>query len=429
MKVPKGGADEKLDRLRSGKGVRMHDRETVEMFLLAREDGMGVREAAGFAGVGYRCARGWASGKLPHSYTGAPRRACAKMSGDGAERKAAKAMGKGIYDPPRSGPLAGLSPDQIENLLLRAVLADLKAGGWAPGSISNRSKCELGERLRLATGLPLRSITGFLRISKSSYEYHRARLGADKYAALRGEVRRLFEEGGRNWGYRTIWARLRRSGTRVSEKVVRRLMREEGLRVVYDRRRRRGWSSYEGEVSKAPPDLVRRDFHAPAPDVLWLTDITEFRLPCGTRTYLSAIVDCFDGRPAAWRIGPRPTKALANSTLADAVSRMRPGARPTVHSDRGGHYRWPEWVAICEESGVERSMSRKACSPDNAAMEGFFGRLKNEFFHYRDWRGVGPGEFAESLDGYLRYYCEGRIKRSLGWLSPDEYRRKLGYAV
>lgn len=336
---------------------------------------------------------------------------------------------KGIYDPPRSGPLAGLSPDQIENLLLRAVLADLKAGGWDPGSISNRSKCELGERLRRATGLPLRSITGFLRISKSSYEYHRARLGVDKHAGLRAEVRALFEAGGRTWGYRTVWAHLRRAGTVVSEKVVRRVMREEGLAVIYNRRKKGGWSSYAGEVSKAPANLVRRRFSAPRPDELWLTDISEFKLPSGSRVYLSAMIDCFDGRPVAWRVGASPSAGLANATLRDAIGQRRGDGPTTVHSDRGGHYRWPEWVALCEENGIVRSMSRKACSPDNAAMEGFFGRVKNEFFHHRDWRGVGVAEFSSRLDDYLRYYREGRIKRSLGWLSPDEYRRKLGYAV
>lgn len=85
-------------------------------------------------------------------------------------------------------------------------------------------------------------------------------------------------------------------------------MREEGLEVVYNRRRRR-WSSYAGEVSAAPPNLVARDFSAPAPDELWVTDITEFRIPAG-KAYLSAVVDCFDGRPAGWRIGPSPTAAL-----------------------------------------------------------------------------------------------------------------------
>lgn len=74
-------------------------------------------------------------------------------------------------------------------------------------------------------------------------------------------------------------------------------------------------------------------------------------------------------------------------------------------------------------------MSAKGCSPDNSACEGFFGRLKNEFFYYRDWKGVGVAKFVERFDGYMRYYREGRIKKSLGWLSPDEYRRSLGYAV
>ena len=338
---------------------------------------------------------------------------------------------KGAYDPPRSGPLAGLSPDQIENLLLRAVLADLKAGGWDPGSISNRSKCELGERLRRETGLPLRSITGFLRISKSSYEYQRARLATrgDRDADIRPLVRELFaaERGAR--GYRAVHARMRRAGVVASEKRVLRVMREEGLRPAYAGRRRRRWSSYAGEVSKAPENLVGRDFHAPEPDALWLTDITEFRLPCGSKAYLSAVVDCFDGRPAAWSVGRHPDKGLANSSLEKALSQRRPGAATVVHSDRGGHYRWPEWIRLCEENGLVRSMSAKGCSPDNAACEGFFGRLKNEFFHHRGWSGVGVGEFMSRLDAYLEYYCEGRIKESLGWMSPNEYRRSLGYAV
>ena len=85
-------------------------------------------------------------------------------------------------------------------------------------------------------------------------------------------------------------------------------------------------------------------------------------------------------------------------------------------------------IGICEENGLVRSMSAKGCSPDNSACEGFFGRLKNEFFHYRDWEGVTAEEFMGRLEAYLVYYREERIKKSLGWLSPMEYRRKLGYA-
>ena len=66
--------------------------------------------------------------------------------------------------------------------------------------------------------------------------------------------------------------------------------------------------------------------------------------------------------------------------------------------------------------------------PENAACEGFFDRLKNEFFHWRDWRGVSAEEFMAGLEAYPAYYRNRRIKESLGWLSPMEYRRKLGYA-
>lgn len=239
----------------------MYSREKVELFLLATEDGMGPTAAAKFAGVTVGAAKKWATGHLPHSYTGARCRIGARKP---RRKEASLGPDKSIYAPPATGPLAGLNEDQIENLLLRAVLADLKAEGWDPASISNRSKCELGERLRRATALPLRSITGFLRISKSSYEYWRPRVAAprDRDADIRDRVVRIFREGSGCWGYRTVWARLRREGVRASEKRVARVMREEGLEVVYNRRRARGYSSYAGEVSKAPENLVNRNFHA-----------------------------------------------------------------------------------------------------------------------------------------------------------------------
>lgn len=123
--------------------------------------------------------------------------------------------------------------------------------------------------------------------------------------------------------------------------------------------------------------LTRRNFHADAPNKLWLTDITEFKLPSEEKAYLSPVIDCYDGLVVAWRIGRRPNAALANGSLEDACGTLSPGQRPVCHSDRGCHYRWPGWIGICEGNGLTRSMSRKGCSPDNSACEGFFGRLKN----------------------------------------------------
>ena len=80
-------------------------------------------------------------------------------------------------------------------------------------------------------------------------------------------------------------------------------------------------------------------------------------------------------------------------------------------------------------AGLTRSMSKKGCSPDNAACEGFHGRLKNEFFYNRDWRDTTIDSFIDQLDAYIRWYSEKRIKLSLGGMSPLEYRNSLGLSA
>jgi len=82
-----------------------------------------------------------------------------------------------------------------------------------------------------------------------------------------------------------------------------------------------------------------------------------------------------------------------------------------------------------ENAGLTRSMSKKGCSPDNAACEGFFGRLKNEMFYGRSWQNVSIDHFINELDSYLRWYNEKRIKVSLGAMSPIGYRRSVGLAA
>lgn len=74
-------------------------------------------------------------------------------------------------------------------------------------------------------------------------------------------------------------------------------------------------------------------------------------------------------------------------------------------------------------------MSRKGCSPDNAACEGFFGRLKTELFYPRQWQATTLEQFMQVLDSYIRWYNEKRIKLSLGSLSPIEYRESLEIAA
>lgn len=106
-------------------------------------------------------------------------------------------------------------------------------------------------------------------------------------------------------------------------------------------------SSYVGEITPAPENIVNRDFHATAPNEKWLTDISEFHIPAG-KVYLSPMIDCFDGMVVSWSIGRSPDAELVNTMLDAAVETVNGNEnRPIVHSDRGGHYRCP-WLAITD---------------------------------------------------------------------------------
>ena len=192
-------------------------------------------------------------------------------------------------------------------------------------------------------------------------------------------------------------------------------MAEEGLRARAPRAAR--YSSYAGEEGRAAaPNLLLvdagrdlHDFSAAAPGEVLVTDITEFRLPDDPRkVYLSPAVDLFDGDVAASRWGTSPSKALVAEMLAGAVAAA--GGGFTLHSDPRLALPHPRLgPRLRGGRGGEVDVAQGALA-DNAACEGFFGRLKVEFFHGRDWRGVSAERFAAELAEWIRWYREGRLK-------------------
>ena len=311
------------------------------------------------------------------------------------------------------------------DILNKAAEILKKDQGVDPKDLTNKEKSNLIDALRLT--YPLNSLLEMVNMPKSSYFYQRSVSGkGDKYSDLRIEVSAVFSENNSRYGYRRVHAVIQSGGQIVSEKVIRRIMREESL--VVPRKQKRKYNSYMGEISPAVENIVARDFHAEQPNVKWLTDLTEFHLPAG-KVYLSPIIDCFDGLAVSWTIGTSPNAELVNDMLDVAISTLLNDEKPIVHSDRGCHYRWPGWISRMDESGLTRSMSRKGCSPDNSACEGFFGCIKNEMFYFRSWDGITIEQFIDELDRYLKWYNEKRIKISLGAMSPLEYRRSIGFAA
>ena len=224
---------------------------------------------------------------------------------------------------------------RLENAVMRETIDVLKADDprLDPSMLTNRERTRVVDAIRGEFGLA--ACLKAVGLKRSTYYYERGAIAAgDRYAVLRARVAGLFEQGGRAWGYRTIHRMLRLDESDpivVSEKVVRRIMREGAMRPVYLKRPKR-WSSYAGEIGEAPANLVERDFHADAPNMLWVTDLTEFSIPAG-KAYLSPVIDCHDGMPVAWTIGTSPDSALANGMLADACSTLKDGEKPIIHSD------------------------------------------------------------------------------------------------
>ena len=178
----------------------------------------------------------------------------------------------------------------------------------------------------------------------------------------------------------------------------------------------------------APANLVDRDFTAERPNEKWLTDISEIKARDG-KVYLSPMIDCFDGKIVAYTAGFSPNAEPANRMPEKAASTLPGNARPLVHSDRGRHYRWPGWLGLMERFGLTRSMSAKGCSPDNAAAEGFFGRMKTEAVYPEKWEEHTRNEVLALVDEYIHWHDRERIKQSLGWMSPVQYRQNQGMAA
>lgn len=311
---------------------------------------------------------------------------------------------------------------QMEKDILEKAAEILKKGeGIGIDTLPNREKAMIIDAL--ADRYAIQRLLLSLHMAKSSYFYQCHAMKKDKYELVRKDLREAFAENRQCYGYRRLHSVLTSKGRTISEKVVLRLMHEENLVVPSVKRKK--YSSYKGELSPEVENIVKRDFHAENPNEKWLSDITEFSIPAG-KVYLSPIVDCFDGYVVSWTRGTSPNADMVNSMLDAAVETLGDCEHPLVHTDRGCHYRWPGWIERMDDAKLVRSMSKKGCSPDNSACEGFFGRLKTEMFYNRNWFGVSIEEFCALLDDYIYWYNEKRIKMSLGGRSPLEYRRSLG---
>ena len=254
-------------------------------------------------------------------------------------------------------------------------------------------------------------------LSRSTFYYQlKAQNAGDKYAALKTQIRRIYDDHRGRYGYRRITAVLRQAGATVNHKTVQRVMQALGLASLVRRKRYR---AYRGATGRIAPNLLNRQFQAQCPNQKWVTDITEFSVN-GQKLYLSPVMDLYNGEIVAYQTGRRPVFSLVSDMLHKAFTRLEISDKPQLHSDQGWHYQHPAYQRLLATRNLPQSMSRKGNCLDNAVMESFFGTLKAEYFYLNLFDSLE--QLQRGLDHYIRYYNHERIKLKLKGLSPVQYR-------
>lgn len=192
------------------------------------------------------------------------------------------------------------------------------------------------------------------------------------------EIRRLFTASGGTYGSPRIADDLREAGWRISTNTVAARMAELGLTGRPPKRRR---SLTRQGRRPAAPDLVRRNFTAVAPDVLWCGDVTQIDTDEGP-IYLATVEDLFSRRMLGHAMSAHHDAALVVASLQMALT-TRGGHVDGVifHTDRGSEYTGAKTADACRRHGITQSMGRVGCALDNAAAEAFNSTLKVEFAH------------------------------------------------
>ena len=237
-------------------------------------------------------------------------------------------------------------------------------------------------------------------------------------ARLKDRIRSAHSRSQQIYGAPRIHADLAAEGLRIGRKRVARLMREEGLQGVS--RRRSARTTVRDRRLRPANDLVDRNFFAPAPNQLWVGDITYVPTWSGF-IYLAVVVDAFSRRVVGWSMGVDLRTRIVLDALNMALTQRRP-AGVIHHSDQGAQYTSIAFGLRCKEAGVRPSMGSVGDAYDNAMCESFFATLECELLARRSFRTKAEARMAvfTFIEGW---YNPRRRHSSLGYLSPVDYER------
>lgn len=270
-----------------------------------------------------------------------------------------------------------------------------------------------------------------LAVSRSGYykwalEKANVKSYKKRRALLLARITWFFEDSRKRYGSPKITRLLRREGWTVSERLVGKLMSENGLRSCVSKKFR-VITTDSNHTQPIAPNVLNQNFITTAPNQVWVTDITY--LPCREgRLYLASVLDLFTRKIVGWKLADRMTTDLVLAALDQAYEAQRPHKGLIHHSDRGSQYASEEYRARLQQYQMMASMSRKGNCYDNAVIESFHSVLKKEFIYCTKFRTKVQAQ-QEVFEYIELFYNRKRIHGSLGYLSPDRFEERYYQSI
>jgi putative transposase len=265
-----------------------------------------------------------------------------------------------------------------------------------------------------------------LPIAPSTWHEHAARRAdpsrlparAKRDEVLKEEVRRVFDENFGVYGVRKVWRQMNREGFDIARCTVARLMKSMGLPGVI--RGKPLKTTISDKAAPCPLDRVNRQFQAPAPNRLWVSDFTYVSTWRGF-VYVAFVIDAYARRIVGWRVSRTAHASFVLDALEQALHDRRPihGGGLVHHSDRGVQYVSIKYTERLAEAGIEPSVGSIGDSYDNALAETINGLYKTEVIYRRGpWRSFEAVEFA-TLE-WVDWFNNRRLLEPIGNIPPAE---------
>ena len=265
-----------------------------------------------------------------------------------------------------------------------------------------------------------------LPIAPSTYYDHAAKRAdpgklsarAQRDMALKPQIARVFAENFEVYGERNVWRQMVREGVPVARCTVERLMADLGLQGAVRGKPIR--TTLQDKAAPCPLDHVNRQFHSPAPNMLWLSDFTYVSTWSGF-VYVAFVIDAYARRIVGWRVSRTAHANFVLDALEQALYERRPAHRGGLvhHSDRGSQYVGIRYTERLAEAGIEPSVGSVGDSYDNALAETINGLYKTEVIHRRGpWRNFQAVEVATLT--WVDWFNNRRLLEPIGNIPPAE---------